>query len=224
MLRVPTEEAQVQQRAALRHVHRERDERQVSIGVKDGSVLHPHLGLVSACKRPGDRPGVAPTGLPASRSQHRYRARAVGVGLNASTVFRAFKIPLDLKLAIDEAIDAVKSMVLESSSRLGGDMEEVRRMQEYGRLSHDLSHGEDIEEAASWSGASRRSEDRFDQVASNDRWGHGRWLSIEFDSQDLVLCRRLRLGDEVAGLLGYDPGEMIARHSNHEVLLQVSEY
>ncbi|EKX48675.1 hypothetical protein GUITHDRAFT_105309 [Guillardia theta CCMP2712] len=145
------------------------------------------------------------------------------LGLNASRVFKAFKIlPLDLKLAIDEAIDTVKSAVLGSSRVLPGDLDAVRRMQDCGRLSHDLRLDEDSEGSSSrgWGGVG----EWFDDAASNARWGHGRWVSMEFDSEDLAHCRRLRLGDEVAELLGYDAGEMLSRHSNHEMLLQVSEY
>ncbi|EKX43123.1 hypothetical protein GUITHDRAFT_110852 [Guillardia theta CCMP2712] len=144
------------------------------------------------------------------------------LGLNASIVFRAFRIlPLDLKMAMDEAIETAKSTAFTNLSILGEEAAKLHKMQEYGRLSHDL-HLDDNQKCSdrSSSGAS----DWFDLFSSNAHWGHGRWISIEFDKANLAHCRRLKLGDEVAEMLGYHHSEMIFRHSNHEMLLQVSEY
>eukprot|EP00960_Hanusia_phi_P013645 399884-Hanusia_phi.AAC.1 len=147
------------------------------------------------------------------------------LGLSASVIFRALRIlPLDLKVALDEAIDTARAIALTSPSMVSAqESDKLHKVQEYGRLCHKLGH--DDRETSGSTASESSSEDWLDRAWSDaGQCGHGRWISMEYDQKDLAHCRRVRLGDEVEELLGYRNGEMISRHSNHDLLLQVSEY
>ncbi|EKX34104.1 hypothetical protein GUITHDRAFT_119712 [Guillardia theta CCMP2712] len=146
------------------------------------------------------------------------------LGLSASTLFRAFKIlPLDLKTSMDEGIDRVKHIMSDKSKVLPDYKAVLCRQHAYGRLSNYGQNLPSDDVGLAVAKQERGVVEEFERVACNEYWGHGRWLSVEINRENL-LSKRLKLGDEIAELLGYHHTEILCRHSNRDMPLQVSEY
>ena len=141
-----------------------------------------------------------------------------------STLFRVFKIlPLDLKTSMDEAIDRVRHSMSDKSRVLPDYKAVLCRQHAYGRLSNYGQNLPSDDAGLAVAKQERGVVEEFERVACNEYWGHGRRLSMEINREKL-LCKRMKLGDEIAELLGYHHTEILCRHSNRDMLLQVSEY
>ncbi|EKX50421.1 hypothetical protein GUITHDRAFT_103655 [Guillardia theta CCMP2712] len=139
------------------------------------------------------------------------------LGFDVSVLYKAFRIlPLDLKVAMDDAVDLVRKVMVSNLKSNPGFKQILTQQQELGRLSNFWQQND----AARWQ--FDETEDCFDQIASDRRWGHGRWLSVEFDSN--LHCRRMRIGDDVADLLGYHHSEILSRFFCHDIVHSMSEY
>eukprot|EP00960_Hanusia_phi_P052744 761627-Hanusia_phi.AAC.1 len=145
------------------------------------------------------------------------------LGFDVSILFKAFRIlPLDLKVALDELVNVIRQGHI-NSSRCNPEYQALLSQQSgMGRLSQyqqsdgvnrlrKLKQLEEDEEMPC-----------FDQFACNERWGHGRWLSVEFDSK--LNCKRMRIGDEMANLLGCHHTEILSRFICHDLVKSMSEY
>ncbi|EKX40664.1 hypothetical protein GUITHDRAFT_113198 [Guillardia theta CCMP2712] len=144
------------------------------------------------------------------------------LGFDVSMLFKAFKIlPLDLKVAVDELVDLIRQGLSKSSLRNPEYLSILQHQNELGRLSK-FQHCQNAKRLGNQMDEEDEGEVHFDRIACNERWGHGRWLSVEFDSR--LICKRIRIGDEMSNLLGCHHTEILSRFFCHDLVKSMSEY
>uniref|UniRef100_A0A7S4JLC5 Zn(2)-C6 fungal-type domain-containing protein n=1 Tax=Guillardia theta TaxID=55529 RepID=A0A7S4JLC5_GUITH len=145
------------------------------------------------------------------------------LGFDVSMLFRAFKLlPLDLKVAVDELVELIREGLTKSSIQNPAYQALLTHQSGLGRVSR-FQQNERAKMLETFNaGAYEEDIACFDTIASNDRWGHGRWLSVEFDSN--LNCKRLRIGDEMSDLFGCHHTEILSRFFCHDLVNSMSEY
>eukprot|EP00960_Hanusia_phi_P013145 383562-Hanusia_phi.AAC.3 len=135
------------------------------------------------------------------------------LGHEPSALIQAFKmLPSDVKSAIDESVNTMQSVVRLKLSAMNvhTDLNVVRDQQNLGRVNL-------FQMRSSQPGI--LDDDEF----CDQRWGHGRWITMFVDPETLMRTG-FKLGSEISELFGYSTEEFVARQCNNELNLPMSEY
>ncbi|EKX36694.1 hypothetical protein GUITHDRAFT_145553 [Guillardia theta CCMP2712] len=133
------------------------------------------------------------------------------IGMSVNQVLQAFRfLPPNAKKVIDESIQAVQAHAQKTLMKRQSCMTTLKELvakQEVGRISALGEHGavDDPPEA------------------SDERWGHGRWFSIEFD-KNTATRKYCKVGSECAELQGYHPEEFLSRFAENNLPIHTTQF
>ncbi|EKX31571.1 hypothetical protein GUITHDRAFT_156547 [Guillardia theta CCMP2712] len=135
------------------------------------------------------------------------------IGMSVNQVLQAFRfLPTNVKKVIDESIQAVqghaqRTLMKERSCTTS--LKELMAKQEVGRISACAlgTHGE-YEEPPE---------------PSDERWGHGRWFSLEYD-KNTATRKYYKIGSELAGLHGYHSEEFLSRIAENKLPIHATHF
>uniref|UniRef100_A0A7S0F0P6 Zn(2)-C6 fungal-type domain-containing protein n=1 Tax=Hanusia phi TaxID=3032 RepID=A0A7S0F0P6_9CRYP len=137
------------------------------------------------------------------------------VGFSVSEFLQAFKIlPSSTKAAIDEGVRAIQNL---ARARLSHRLRECADS----KVAHELQEKQSVGRISGmWLGDEDQNVWREDEL-DDDFWGHGRWISVEYDVET-SMRKSCRMGREYAAMFGVHSEECLARFAENQIPLFTS--